>query len=41
MGWTGLLVECNPVTVPFLKMKKRKAWIANVCLSPFKHPATV
>ncbi|CAL8143985.1 unnamed protein product [Orchesella dallaii] len=40
-GWRGLLVECNPYTIPVLKMKRRKAWIADVCLSPTKNPATL
>ncbi|CAL8117812.1 unnamed protein product [Orchesella dallaii] len=38
LGWTGLLVECNPFVVPYLRSKHRKAWIADVCLSPSSHP---
>ncbi|ODM92843.1 Protein Star [Orchesella cincta] len=38
LGWTGLLVECNPLVVPYLRNKHRKAWIADVCLSPSSHP---
>ncbi|ODM94365.1 Protein Star [Orchesella cincta] len=41
LGWSGLLVECNPYTIPVLKMKRRKAWIADVCLSPEKNPKTL
>ncbi|ODM90236.1 hypothetical protein Ocin01_16439 [Orchesella cincta] len=38
LGWSGLLVECNPLVVPYLRNKHRKAWIADVCLSPSSHP---
>lgn len=38
LGWRGLLVECNPVTVPYLRLKRRRAWIADVCLSPTRYP---
>lgn len=41
LGWTGLLVECNPLVVPLLRSKRRKAWIADVCLSPTGHAGTV
>ncbi|ODM92844.1 Protein Star [Orchesella cincta] len=41
LGWTGLLVECNPTVVPYLRSKHRKAWIADVCLSPSPYPATL
>ncbi len=41
LGWTGLLVECNPKVVPYLRTKHRKAWIADVCLSPTGHAETV
>ncbi len=41
LGWSGLLVECNPTVVPFLQTKHRKAWIAGVCLSPTGHAETV
>ncbi|ODM96126.1 Protein Star [Orchesella cincta] len=37
-NWTGLLVECNPTLVPILRQRHRKAWIADVCLSPAKVP---
>lgn len=33
LGWSGLLVECNPLLLPKLMKKNRKAWIAPVCLS--------
>jgi hypothetical protein len=32
-GWTGLLVEPNPYNVPKLRLKNRKAWIADVGFS--------
>jgi hypothetical protein len=32
-GWTGLLVEPNPYNVPQLRLKNRKAWIADVGFS--------
>ncbi|CAG7832474.1 unnamed protein product [Allacma fusca] len=36
-GWTGLLVEAQPEWGKELLTKNRKAWIANVCLSPYLH----
>ncbi|CAL8097737.1 unnamed protein product [Orchesella dallaii] len=33
LGWKGLLVEASPSLIPQLKSKKRKSWIANVCLA--------
>lgn len=33
MGWTGLLVEPNPVSYSRLVAKHRKAWTSNTCLS--------
>ncbi|CAL8144903.1 unnamed protein product [Orchesella dallaii] len=38
LGWTGLLVECNPTVVPILKTHHRKAWVADVCLAPSTTP---
>ncbi|ODM90235.1 Protein Star, partial [Orchesella cincta] len=37
LGWTGLLVECNPTVIPILKTHHRKAWVADVCLA-HQHP---
>ena len=33
-GWRGLLVEASSVLFPGLKNKRRKAWLAPVCVSP-------
>lgn len=41
LEWNGLLVECNPTVVPYLKSKHRKAWVADVCLSPTGHAGLV
>ncbi|KAF4525313.1 hypothetical protein B566_EDAN014922 [Ephemera danica] len=40
-GWTGLLIEPDPVEIPRLLKKQRQAWIAPVCLSFDKTPSTV
>ncbi|XP_047740355.1 uncharacterized protein LOC108672814 [Hyalella azteca] len=37
-GWTGLLVEVEKPSFDQLVNKHRKAWLANVCLSPHKYP---
>jgi hypothetical protein len=36
-GWTGLLVEAHPELGKSLLKKNRKAWFADVCLSPFNN----
>lgn len=36
--WSGLLIECNPILIPKLKMVHRNAYIADVCLSTSIHP---
>ncbi len=41
LGWRGLLVECNPTEVPFLRARHRKAWIADICISPTPHAGLV
>jgi hypothetical protein len=41
LGWSGLLVECNPKVVPELKNVGRKAWLAMVCLSTTGFPKVV
>ncbi len=41
LGWTGLLVECNPTVIPYLKTHHRKAWVADACLSPTNTPGIV
>nr|XP_053626976.1 uncharacterized protein LOC128684734 [Cherax quadricarinatus] len=38
LGWTGLLVEPNPLSYQKLLSKQRKAWISNTCLSPEPFP---
>ena len=40
-GWSGLLVEPNPVAFDLLMKKHRKAWAINVCLSTKAHPQIV
>ncbi|KAF4525312.1 hypothetical protein B566_EDAN014921 [Ephemera danica] len=40
-GWTGLLIEPDPVEIPRLLSKQRQAWVAPVCLSFDKTPSTV
>ena len=41
MGWTGVLIEPNPIAFERLLSKRRKAWSANVCLSTKDHPEIV
>lgn len=41
LGWTGLLVECNPTVTPYLRSKHRKAWVAGVCASTTGFPGVV
>lgn len=41
LGWNGLLIECNPTVVPYLKSRHRKAWVAEVCLAPTTTPVIV
>ncbi|CAL4171331.1 unnamed protein product, partial [Meganyctiphanes norvegica] len=38
LGWTGLLVEPNPVSYKSLLTKHRKAWTTNACLSTTSYP---
>lgn len=42
LGWTGLLVEPNPVSYRALLRKNRRAWSSNTCLSakPYPYQAT-
>jgi len=40
-GWTGLLIEADPVSVKTLKWRNRQAWMADVCLSPKPHPMMI
>ena len=40
-GWSGLLIEADPVFYTKLKSKNRKAFTANVCLSTVPYPAKV
>ncbi|XP_066978083.1 protein Star-like isoform X2 [Macrobrachium rosenbergii] len=39
LDWTGLLVEPDEFDFKSLKLKNRKAWAANVCLSPNPYPS--
>lgn len=41
LGWTGLLIECNPGITPYLRTKQRKAWVAGVCISTTQYPKIV
>ncbi|CAG7709887.1 unnamed protein product [Allacma fusca] len=36
-GWTGLLIEAHPELAKSLLTKHRKAWFANICLSPYNN----
>ncbi|XP_042222332.1 uncharacterized protein LOC121866686 [Homarus americanus] len=38
LGWTGLLVEADPVLYDALPGKKRRAWSSHTCLSPAPYP---
>ncbi|XP_035710437.1 uncharacterized protein LOC110853245 isoform X2 [Folsomia candida] len=38
LGWSGILVECNPRITPELRNVARKTWIATVCLSMSGYP---
>lgn len=40
-NWTGLLIEVDPTPLAILKKRNRKAWVADVCLSPEPHPVEV
>jgi hypothetical protein len=41
LGWSGVLVECNPKVTPDLRNSARKAWLATVCLSTNGYPQVV
>ena len=41
MGWSGILIEPNPIAFEKLLSKKRKAWSINCCLSMKPYPETV
>lgn len=38
LGWSGLLLEVDPVSYRHLAWKQRRAWISNTCLSRERHP---
>jgi len=40
-GWSGLLIECNPVMVAELRKTHRKAFVADVCVSVTENPAMI
>ncbi|CAL8127744.1 unnamed protein product [Orchesella dallaii] len=33
LSWEGIVIGCNPFTVPSLKLNRRNSWVAEVCLS--------
>ena len=41
LNWTGLLLEPDLGMFQLLQRKNRKAWSANVCLSPHYYPYKV
>ncbi|XP_064108628.1 uncharacterized protein LOC135216997 isoform X2 [Macrobrachium nipponense] len=38
LGWTGLLIEPDPVNFKYLVWKRRKAWLSNTCVSEKEYP---
>lgn len=38
LGWSGLLIEPDPISYRHLAWKRRRAWISNTCLSKEKYP---
>lgn len=38
LGWTGILIEPDPIPFAALEARNRRAWILNVCLSPQRRP---
>merc|ERR1712227_53764 len=40
-GWTGLLVEPNPISFKLLKKKHRKSFAINSCISTTSHPDVI
>ncbi|MCL4132452.1 UNVERIFIED_CONTAM: hypothetical protein GTU68_020479, partial [Idotea baltica] len=41
LNWTGLLIEPNPDSYKELKMKNRKAWSSNTCISSTPYLSTI
>ncbi|XP_064081537.1 protein Star-like isoform X2 [Macrobrachium nipponense] len=41
LGWKGVLIEGNPKYVEGLRLKNRKAWTVNACLSVNQYPIKV
>ena len=41
LGWSGLLIEPNPIAFDRLLTKHRKAWSINACLSTKPYPQTI
>ncbi|CAB3367413.1 Hypothetical predicted protein [Cloeon dipterum] len=41
LGWQGLLVEPDPLHFDALSLKKRKAWLGQICLSPKRYPLLI
>ena len=40
-NWSGILIEADPSNYAMLKLKRRKAFILNACLSPSTLPQKV
>ncbi|XP_066955125.1 uncharacterized protein [Macrobrachium rosenbergii] len=38
LGWTGLLIEPDPVNFKYLVWKRRKSWLSNTCISEKEYP---
>ena len=41
LGWSGILIEPNPVAFDLLLKKQRKAWSINACLSKVPYPEVI
>lgn len=38
LGWSGLLLEADPINYRHLAWKQRRTWLSNTCLSKERHP---
>ena len=41
LGWSGLLIEPNPIAFNLLLNKQRKVWSINACLSKIPYPQVI
>ena len=41
LGWSGLLIEPNPIAFEKLLHKQRKAWAINACISRKPYPEII